>query len=100
MYEPNPVVQIRAEHEISIGLDEVAARLDRALPTEAVIAIECYPTITEERIDMLMKQLNPSLVIDAKQLFQDAKTASIPPQSCCIGSSGKGLPVAFSTTFR
>lgn len=74
MYEPNPVVQIRAEHEISIGLDEVAARLDRALPTEAVIAIECYPTITEERIDMLMKQLNPSLVIDAKQLFQDAKT--------------------------
>ena len=54
MYEPNPVVQIRAEHEISIGLDEVAARLDRALPTEAVIAIECYPTITEERIDMLM----------------------------------------------
>ncbi len=69
MYEPNPVIKIRSEHEILFGLDASIQALKEEY-TDKIIAIDLYPGVTESLIESLVKKLDASLVIHADRIFK------------------------------
>lgn len=71
MYNPHPVIDIKADSKLYSDWDSIVAVLNETLAEDAVIAIEVYPTVDLDAIEQLAKRLAASLVIDARYLFQD-----------------------------
>lgn len=72
MYQPNPIIKIRTDHELRIGLPDIAAYLDRELAENTVIAIELYPAVNEALIEELLALLNVAYVVHSDRIFLPA----------------------------
>lgn len=76
MYNFRPEIKIENVSKACYGYSEVNAELKNKIDAlqSNVITIECYPTMNEEElINKLIAPLNPTLLIDASELFYDVK---------------------------
>ncbi|CAM4003450.1 class I mannose-6-phosphate isomerase [Lederbergia lenta] len=77
MYNFRPEIKIENASKACYGYSEINAELKSRIGAlqSNVITIECYPTLNEEELlNKLITPLNPTLIINALELFYDVKT--------------------------